>query len=137
MAAQSGITQGVVTDRGDGSRLIVGGVQHSPVVKEQATIADDTVHVFSARGTNNLALYWLVPFSGAMDQRHGYFTAEGATVSDITSGASVAYGNVELTDGTGDGVDGSLNVFPASADTIGVKNRLGGAVTLSLASITA
>ena len=112
-------------------------MQHSPVVKEQATIADDTVHVFSARGTNNLALYWLVPFSGAMDQRHGYFTAEGATVSDITSGASVAYGNVELTDGTGDGVDGSLNVFPASADTIGVKNRLGGAVTLSLASITA
>jgi hypothetical protein len=140
MASQGAITAGVVTDMGGPSatpRLIVGGVTHSPVVKEQATIADDAIFVFSSRAASNLALYWLVPFSGAMAQRHGYFTADGATVTGITSGASVAYGNVVLTDGAGDGVDGSINVYPASANTIGVKNRLGGPVTLSLVSITA
>ncbi len=54
----------------------------------------------------------------------------------IAQGANTTVGATVLTNGTGDGVDGNLNIFPKATGTaVGVKNRLGSTATVSFRAL--
>lgn len=99
------------------------------------SLDDDTVGEFTAVGGTNRAMYMITNRDRRTSQTI-FGASSTETPTAIGDTGSVAYGNVVLTDGAGDGVDGSLNVYPATASTIGIKNRMGFATVFTLLSLS-
>ena len=97
----------------------IGGMQI-----DEVNLADDACYTFTLKaGSSARATYILVNNDRAFG--HAMFTANSTDVpTNMVNSGNVSYGNSALTDGSSDGVDENVNIFPV-AGAIAIKNRLG------------